>query len=104
MYRIAPLAIALAVLVLSPASSIAADPKEAFKDAYAKAEAADGRAGRLKNQWTTTQSVLVAAKKAADGGDYEAAVQLAKQAEDLANASIAQAEREQKLWKDAEIR
>jgi hypothetical protein len=103
MYRIVRLAIALAVLVLNPVSSTAAGSQEAFKDAYAKAEAAKDRAAKLKNQWTTTQSVLVAAKKAADGGDYEAAVQLSKLAEDLANASIAQSEREDKLWKDAEI-
>ena len=103
MYRIAPGAIALTVLVLNTAASIAADPQDAFKDAYAKAEAANLRAGKLKNQWTTTQSTLVGAKKAADGGDYDAAARFAKEAEDLANASIAQREREDKLWKDAEI-
>jgi hypothetical protein len=103
MHRIAHGAIALTVLALNPAASIAASPQDAFRDAYAKAEAAYGRAAKLKNQWTTTQSALVAAKKAADGGDYDAAAQLAKQAEDLANASIAQSEREDRLWKDAEI-
>lgn len=61
------------------------------------------RAGKLKNQWTTTQGALAAAKKAADARDYEAATELAKQAEGLANASIAQREREDRLWKDAEI-
>jgi|SRR6516162_10017624 hypothetical protein len=104
MYRVAPGAIALTVLALNTAASIAAGPADVFKDAYAKAEAANGRAGKLKNQWTPTQSALGAARKAADSGDYDAAVRLAKQAEDLANASIAQSEREDKLWTDAEIR
>jgi hypothetical protein len=88
---------------LNLTASIAAGPQDAFKDAYAKAEAADARAGKLKNQWTTTQSTLLAAKKAADGGDYDTALQLAKRAEELADASIAQIEREDKLWKEAEI-
>lgn len=102
MARIATCTMALVVL-LCPASPMAAGSEGAFKDAYARAEAADGQAAKLKNQWTTTQSTLLAAKKAADGGDYEAATRLARQAEDMAKASIAQTEREDKLWKDAEI-
>jgi hypothetical protein len=75
-----------------------------FKAAYAKAEAANKKAGAMKNQWTTTASELKAAKKAADAGKFDDAVKLANQAEALANASIAQAEEQKKLWKSAVVR
>jgi len=75
-----------------------------FKAAYAKAEAANKRAGALKNQWSTTADELKAAKKAADAGKFDDAVKLAQQAEALANASIAQSEEQEKIWKDAVVR
>ena len=78
-------------------------PADAFKAAYAAAEAANKRAGELKNRWTTTSAVLAAAQKAADGGDYDTATRLATSAEALANASIAQVERESTLWKESEL-
>jgi hypothetical protein len=74
-----------------------------FKAAYAVAEAANKEAGSLRNQWTTTASTLAAAK-AADGGDFDAAVARAKEAEALAKASIYQATSEKERWKDMEIR
>jgi protein involved in temperature-dependent protein secretion len=89
---------------LSATPLIAQEPADAFKTAYAAAEVANKKAGNLRNQWTVTSASLAAAKKAADGGDYETATRLAKQAESLANASIAQTEREKSLWKDSEIR
>ena len=72
------------------AAALAASADD-FKAAYAKAEAANKQAGALKNQWTTTASELKAAKKAADAGKFDDAVKHAKEAEALANASIAQA-------------
>jgi len=42
---------------------------------------------------------LSAAKKAAAAGDFDAAVKQAKQAEALANASIAQAKEQDTAWK-----
>jgi hypothetical protein len=44
------------------------------------------------------------AKAAADAGDFDKALKLANQAEALAQASIAQTEREKTAWKDAVIR
>jgi hypothetical protein len=83
---------------------IAQAPADAFKTAYAAAQAANKKAGDLRNQWTVTSTSLGAAKTAADGSDYETAMRLAKEAEALANASIAQTEREKNLWKESEIR
>jgi hypothetical protein len=75
-----------------------------FKAAYSKAEAANKKAGAMRNQWTTTASELKAAKKAADAGKFDEAVKHAEHAEALANASIAQAEEQKKLWADAVVR
>lgn len=85
------------------AAAMAQVPDEVFKAAYAKAQAASKKAGELKNQWTTTSASLAGAKKAADSGDYDTATKLAKEAEALANASIAQVQREETLWKDSEL-
>ena len=88
---------------LSATATVAQAPADGFKEAYAAAQAANKKAGDLRNQWTATSASLAAAKKAADGGDYETATRLAKEAEALANASIAQTEREKTLWKELEI-
>ena len=82
---------------------IAQSPADAFKSAYATAQAANKKAGDLRNQWTVTGASLAAAKTAADGGDYDTATRLAKEAKALADASIAQTEREKTLWKESEI-
>ena len=95
----------LASLFLIASSSCALAATEAdYKAAYAAAEAANKEAGSLRNQWTTTASTLAAAKKAADTGDFDKAVDAAKEAEALAKASIYQAKSEKELWKDLEIR
>ena len=96
------LAIILSVGGLATAA-VAASADD-FKAAYAKAEAAVKQAHALKNEWTTTGKEMKAAKKAADAGKFDEAVKHAKEAEALANASIAQAEEQKKLWKDAVIR
>jgi hypothetical protein len=95
------LALLAALLTTSPAFAAA---EADYKAAYAAAEAANGEAGKLRNQWTTTAAMLAAAKKAADAGDFDKAVAAAKEAEALAKASIFQATSEKTLWKDLEIR
>jgi hypothetical protein len=75
-----------------------------FKAAFAAAEAAEKEAGQLRNQWTTTEAALTAAKKAAAAGNFDQAVASAKEAEALAKASIFQATSEKERWKDMEIR
>jgi hypothetical protein len=95
--------LAVALLVAGATSAIAAGSEADFKAAYAAAEAANNEAGRLRNQWTTTAATLAAAKKAADGGDFDTAVGSAREAEALAKASIFQATSEKERWKDMEI-
>jgi hypothetical protein len=96
---------ALASILLIAGSACAFAASEAdFKAAYGAAEAANKEAGSLRNQWTTTAATLAAARKAADGSDFEAAVAAAKEAEALAKASIFQATSEKERWKDMEIR
>ena len=81
-----------------------AGPADDFKAAYAKAEAASKEAVSLKTQWTTTVAALRAADAAAKAGKYDEAIALARHAEALAAASIAQAREQAATWKDAVIR
>jgi hypothetical protein len=95
--------LSIALLIASAASVPAASSEADFKAAYAAAEAANKEAGSLHNQWTTTTAALADAKKAADKGDFDAAVVSSKQAEALAKASIYQATSEKEAWKALEI-
>jgi hypothetical protein len=97
-------ALVLALVAAGATTSFAAGSEDDFKAAFAAAEAANKEAGKLRNQWTTTAARLVAAKKAADAGDFDAATASAKEAEALAKASIFQATSEKTRWKDLEIR
>ena len=93
-----------ALLMAGIAPSWAAGSEADFKTAYAAAEAANKQAAGLRNQWTVTAAALAAAKKAADAGDFDAAIASSKEAEALAKASIFQATSEKERWKDLEIR
>ena len=97
-------ALVLALVAAGATTSFAAGSEDDFKVAFAAAEAANKEAGKLRNQWTTTAARLVAAKKAADSGDFDTATASAKEAEALARASIFQATSERTRWKDLEIR
>ena len=92
------------LLVLSFAPSARAATEADYKAAYTAAEAASKEAAGMRNQWTTTVTTLAAAKKAGDGGDFDRAVALAKEAEALAKASVFQATSEKEAWKAMEIR
>jgi hypothetical protein len=93
-----------AVLVMAGAMPARAASDADFKAAYAAAEAAEKQADQLRNKWTTTESELAAAKKAAAAGDFDAAISAAREAEALAKASIFQATSEKERWKNMEIR
>src|ERR1700712_1917788 len=96
---------ALASMLLIAGSVCAfAASEDDYKAAYAAAEAANKQAASLRNQWTTTASTLAAAKKFADVGDFDKATASAKEAEELAKASIFQATSEKERWRDLEIR
>lgn len=91
------------LLIAGSACALAANEDD-YKAAYAAAETANKEAGSLRNQWTTTASTLAAAKKSAEGGDFDKATAAAKEAEALAKASIFQATSEKNRWKTMEIR
>ena len=94
----------IVALLLTGATSALAAGEDDYKAAYAAAEAASKEAAGMRNQWTVTVSALAAAKKAADGGDFDRAVAASKEAEALAKASIFQATSEKEAWKAMEIR
>ena len=96
--------IGMALVIGFGATTAFAASADDFKAAYAKADAAEKKATAMKTSWTTTVKTLKAAKAAGDSGKFDDAVKLANEAEALANASIAQAEQQKKLWRDAEIR
>jgi hypothetical protein len=98
------LVLSSAWLIAGAASALAAGSEADFKTAYASAETANKQAGVLRDQWTATAAALAAAKKAADGGDFDQAIAQAREAETLAKASIFQATSEQDAWKNLEIR
>ena len=79
-------------------------PDAAFKVALTDAEAANKRAGELRNQWTPTAAALAAARKAGEAGDFDKGIASANEAKALAEASIAQALREKDAWHDAEVK
>ena len=96
--------ISIAALLLAGSTAVLAAGEDDYKAAYAAAEAANRQAAGVRNQWTTTASTLAAAKKFADGGDFDKATASAKEAEELAKASIFQATSEKERWRDLEIR
>lgn len=103
MNRLFPIALVLLLTMAAAPSAFAATEAD-YKAAYAAAEAASNEAVALRHQWTTTVATLSAAKKAADGGDFDRATAAAKEAEALAKASIFQAVSEKDAWKAMEIR
>jgi hypothetical protein len=94
----------LALCLGAAATAAWAATADDYKAALAKAEAAAKQAHALKNEWTATAAALKAAKAAADAGKFDDAVKDAERAEELANASVAQATTEKKLWPEAVIR
>jgi hypothetical protein len=102
--RIRHLVSLIAILSLVGLNSAIAGPADDFKAAYAKAEAASKQAAAMKTQWSPTVAALAAARKAGDAGKYDEAIGLARHAEELANASIAQAKEQAADWSQAVIR
>ena len=96
------------ICLLAPLSSIstaalAASSEADFESAYARADAAEKEAGRLRNQWLATEAALAEARGTADKSDFDRATGFAKEAEALAKASIFQATSEKEAWKNLEI-
>jgi hypothetical protein len=95
----------VSVLLIAGQTPVQAAGSEAdFKAAYAAAEAANKQAASLRDQWLPTAAALADAKKAADKGDFDAAIASSREAEALAKASTYQATSEKEAWKALEIR
>jgi hypothetical protein len=92
------------LLVGCAASANAAGSQSDFETAYAAADAAEQEAGRLRNRWTVTETALAGARKAAGAGDFDHAMDMAREAEALAKASVFQSKSEKEAWKNLEIR
>ena len=90
--------------IFANGATFAASTEADFRQAYARADAAEKEAGRLRNQWLATEVSLAEARKAAEKTDFDRAVAAAKEAEALAKASIFQAASEKEAWKNLEIR
>jgi hypothetical protein len=96
--------LAAGLCLVAATAAYAAGSEADFKTALTAAEAAEKDSGALKNQWTTTEQALAAAKKAAATGDFDVAIAQARQAEALAKSSIAQAKEQAEAWRAAVIR
>jgi hypothetical protein len=79
-------------------------PEAEYKKTYDSAVALQNEARSYQNGWTVTTAALASAKRASDAHDFVNAARLAKNAEALAKASVEQAKRQKKLWKDAVVR
>jgi len=101
--RLALILLVAAVALTGVAPARAATQSD-FETAYRGAAEAERQAGVLRNQWTPTEAALKAAAKAAAAKDYDAAVDLARRAQALAEASIDQAKDQDKLWQNAVLK
>ncbi|HVV40611.1 MAG TPA: hypothetical protein VHC94_06050 [Nitrobacter sp.] len=95
---------AAALLTTGIVTARAASTEADYKAAYAAADEANNEAGKLRNQWTTAVKALKDARKAAEAGDYDKAVELSKHSEELSKAAIFQANEQKNAWKEMEIR
>lgn len=100
------LAVAVLGFALTFAAQCSAQPatEAEYKKAYDSAVALQNEARSYQNGWTVTTVALTSAKRASDAHDFVSATKFAKNAEALAKASVEQAKRQKKLWKDAVVR
>lgn len=92
------------ILALLPAVAGAAGEAE-YREVLDAARAQHARAAELdQHQWTVTRDRLKAAEAAAAKGDYEQALELAREARALAEASVAQARNQDEAWQRMVLR
>ena len=75
-----------------------------YLTAYAAASSAEADAGKVRNQWTSTEDALKAARKAAEAKNFDGAVDLANLAHAMAVRSIEQANEQAQAWRKAVVR
>ena len=90
-------------LLIVPTAALAATAGD-FETAYMGATKTAEQALAKKSAWTTTETKLEDAKKAADAGKYDEAVALAKEAEVLAKLSLEQAAQQERVWRETVVK
>ena len=84
--------------VLAAGISFGASASEDFDAAWAEADAKRQEAAAVGFEWRDTKKILESAKKAAEEGDMDKAMQLVAQALEESNDALAQQKRESTLW------
>lgn len=82
----------IVLLAVFGLSGVALADQASAEAAIAEAKAAFDKANKTGFAWTTTETYLKDAEKAAAAGDYAKAEELAKEATATANASMKQSE------------
>ena len=103
------LAAAVAAAFMAGASCAAtraseADDAETFKAAYEAGKAARKAAAAVGFEWRDTKKMLRQAKKLAEKGEYEEAIELANEAKRQGEHGVAQAREQETAWKEAVLK
>ena len=81
-----------------------ADDAETFKAAYEAGQAARKAAAAVGFEWRDTKRMLRRAKKLAEKGEYEKAIELANKAKRQGEHGVAQAREQETAWKEAVLK
>lgn len=92
-----------AVLIVSSTLVFAAG-KADFDAAYKAADAARAKAASVDYEWNTIAPLLDKARKAAESGDYAAAIELAEEAKKHGDLAYKQSQTEEKNWRNAVVK
>ena len=81
-----------------------ADDAETFKTAYEAGKAARKAAAAVGFEWRDTKKMLRRAKKLAEKGEYEKAIELANKAKHQGEQGVSQAREQETAWKEAVLK
>ena len=81
-----------------------ADDAETFKAAYEAGKAARKAAAAVGFEWRDTKKMLRRAKKLAEKGEYEKAIELANKAKHQGEQGVSQAREQETAWKEAVLK
>ena len=84
----------------TPESDNRAEASSSYDEAYTAAVAAIEIAAQKGHAWTTSDQLIIAAAKAADGGDEALAISLADEARIHAELAALQADDAATTWRD----
>lgn len=96
-HNLSTLLVTLLTCLLLQTDAMAAD-QAGYQAALTKAQETLRDAEDKVQLWTTSETLLKDAEKAAEAGDFELAIELANEAGLHAELAVATAEREKKIW------